>query len=124
MPVTGNFLVNTINASMRYGIFPASLKDSIIIPVPKKIKAKHPLDFRPINTMSTVEKLMEKIVKNQLVEYVESNNLLTSCQSGYREKYSCESALNLILAKWKEQVDQGNFLWWLFFSTLKEHLRP
>lgn len=87
-----------------------NVRESIIVPVPKKQKARNPIDFRPINTMISCEKLLEKTVKDQLVNFVESNDLLSHCQSGYREKFSCESALNLIMNKWRERIDRDEWV--------------
>lgn len=39
--------------------------------------------------------------------YVEENNLLNDAQSGFREKHSCETALNLAIAGWKEDINNG-----------------
>lgn len=116
LPIIGSFLKGIINNSMKTGTFPDTWKESIIIPVPKKPKAKHPVDFRPINTMLSCEKLLEKTVKDQLVKYVETNNLLSQCQSGYREKFSCESALNLVLSKWKERIDRNEWVVTVFLD--------
>ncbi len=56
--------------------------------------------------LSTLEKLLETIVKDQLVEYMEKNNLLTKWQSGYRRRHSCETALNLVVSNWKKLLDK------------------
>lgn len=48
---------------------------------------------------------METIVKDQLIDYIEENKLLSKWQSGYRKNHSCETALNLVLNKWKKLVD-------------------
>jgi len=39
------------------------------------------------------EKVLEILVHNQLVNYLEDNNLLQECQSGFRVRHSCETAL-------------------------------
>jgi len=36
---------------------------------------------------------LEKVVYNQLIQYVNKNNILTEMQSGFRSNYSCETAV-------------------------------
>ena len=42
-------------------------------------------EYRPINTLKTCGKIIEKVVKGQLEEYVENNNLFSKYQSGFHE---------------------------------------
>jgi hypothetical protein len=53
------------------------------------------------------EKILECVVKEQLVQYIEENNILYEGQSGFR-KHSCEMALNLIVAGWKKKLDKND----------------
>lgn len=57
--------------------------------------------------MPNDEKIIERIVKNQLVQYIEDNNLISPYQSAFRSNYSCESTLNLVIDDWKRANDQG-----------------
>jgi hypothetical protein len=50
------------------------------------------------------EKMLELIVKNQLLRYVEANNINFSQQSGFKSSYSYETALNLAFNEWKEDL--------------------
>jgi hypothetical protein len=52
------------------------------------------------------EKILEIVVKNQLSQYIENNNILISQQSGFRKHHSCETSLSLILKQWKEEIDR------------------
>lgn len=45
-------------------------------------------------------------MKNQLVQYLEYNNILIPQQSGFRQKHSCETALNMVIAEWKEELNK------------------
>jgi hypothetical protein len=42
------------------------------------------------------------------VKYIEDNDILYEGQSGFRKQHSCETALNLIAAGWKERLDDNN----------------
>lgn len=102
--VIGHPLVDIVNQSLELGHVPRVWKESLVIPIQKiagTIKAE---EFRPINMLHTLEKILEIVIKNQLVAYLNANQLLIPEQSGYRESHSCETALNLVLAKWKENI--------------------
>ena len=58
-------------------------------------------EYRPINTLRTCEKIIERIVKDQLEGYFEKHSLLSKYQSGFRKGYSCETAINLVVNGWK-----------------------
>ena len=53
--------------------------------------------YHPINTLRTCEKIIEKIVKDQLKEYFEKHSLLSKYESGFRKRYSCETAINYVI---------------------------
>lgn len=81
------------NTSLESGMFPNEWKEAIVVPIPKVRGTKKIEEFRPINKLSIYEKVLEIIVKKQLIEYLEKNELFTECQSGFRMKHSCETAL-------------------------------
>ena len=63
-----------------------------------------------------LEKLIETVVKNQLMKYINENDLLSLYQSAYRMNHSCETALNLVLAKWKEIGENGDTILAVFLD--------
>lgn len=74
---------------------------SSVTPIEKIAKTSKCEEFRPINTLKTCEKLIEKIVKQQLETYFEKNKLFSKAQSGFRKNYSCETAVNYVINRWK-----------------------
>ena len=73
---------------------PAVWKEAIIIPVPKKGKdKKNPRSYRPISLLSWVGKLLERMVNRRLINHVESNNVLSPTQTGYRKFRNTEEQL-------------------------------
>lgn len=107
-PIIGDIVIDIINESLKKGIFPNVWKISTVVPIPKVDKSVKCTDFRPINMLLTVEKLLETVVKEQLVNYIESNMILIETQSGYRKRFSCETAINLVITKWKKFNDDNN----------------
>jgi len=76
---------------LQKGIFPGKWKEAISIP---KLRGTIRVDeFRLINKLPVYEKILEMLVHKQLVEYLESNKLITDCQSGFRSDHSCKTVL-------------------------------
>ena len=63
--------------SISTGIFPTEWKLARVIPTFKKGKKNDPKNYRPISIIPTVAKIFEKIIYDQLCEYLNDNKLLT-----------------------------------------------
>jgi len=86
-------LAHIFNLSINFGTFPSKLKTSRTVPI---FKAGSPLlcdNYRPISLLSTLSKLLEKIVCKQLVSHLDSNNLLYAHQYGFQHGKSTEQNL-------------------------------
>lgn len=99
--IIGKSMREIINKSLETGVFPDSWKYSMVTPIEKIAKTNKCEEFRPINTLKTCEKIMEKIVKEQLETYMEQHNLFSKYQSGFRKKFSCETTVNYVINRWK-----------------------
>jgi hypothetical protein len=82
-----------INASLQQAIVPEKLKIAKIYPIYKKGDKLDPNNFRPISNLPVVSKLLERTVYNQLVAHLENNNLLSTCQHGFRKGHSTNTAI-------------------------------
>lgn len=67
--------------------------------------------------MTSEEKIIEIIAKEQLMEYIEENNIITEYQSAYRKNFSCETALNLMISECKEELEKSYLI--IVFLDLK-----
>lgn len=93
-------IVDLINDSLDLGTFPRCLKKTVVVPKPKVKGTTDPNQLRPINMCHTIDKIIETLVKEQLDDHLRGNQLISEYQSAYREKHSCETALNLVLNSW------------------------
>ena len=106
----GHILLHIINTSLVSGQFPNQLKLSTVIPIPKVANTNLASDHRPINTLPPIEKVIEVAAYNQLVNYFNDNNILVQYQSGFRANHSCESSLQLTVANWAKDIDNGKYI--------------
>lgn len=51
-------------------------------------------NYRPIFLLPIFSKLLESLIKDQICEYLEVNNLFTQSQYGFRNKKSTTLAIN------------------------------
>jgi hypothetical protein len=99
--VIGDVFTKMVNVILTTGTFPDIYYVSTVVPTGGTIKCE---EFRPINMLLLEEKIIEHIVKEQLLAFVKNNGILCSEQAGFRSSISCETALNLVVDNWKENL--------------------
>lgn len=105
--VIGHEILNFINTSLEYGIFPKNLEPSLITPIPKITNARKISDFKPINTLPCVEKILGRAVYSQESEYFNRNKLFWGNQSSFRKHHFCETAILYNGIKMEKSNRQG-----------------
>lgn len=91
--VSAKFLANLMNKSMSSGEIPAVFKEATVTPIFKGGDSLEPKNYRPISLTSHICKVMERIVKTQVVEYLDANCIISNFQHGFRSQRSTVSAL-------------------------------
>ena len=79
-----------------------------------------PSNYRPISVIPAVSKILEKIIFDQFYDYLNDNNLLTYCQSGFRSLQSTLSALLDATNDWSVNIDNGLLTDGVVFIDLKK----
>ena len=86
-------LKKLFSLSIKNGHVPQSWKDAAIVPIHKGGDRSMPKNYRPISLTSIMMKIFERIIRKQLVNFLNVNNLLNPTQHGFRQGRSCLSAL-------------------------------
>ena len=81
------------NATLHQGKIPLEWKSANIAPIFKKGDKHRPENYRPISLTSIICKSVEHIIHSQIMHHLDTLNLLTDCQFGFRRRRSCESQL-------------------------------
>ena len=89
------------------GKVPKSFKRSCITPIFKSGNKGHAVNYRPVGLTSQLSKIFEKIVRGQMLDFFEKNNVLNNTQHGFRKGRSCLSQLIEHFEKIIDYLDQG-----------------
>ena len=96
------------NMSLRNGECPDDWRRANVTPIHKKGDKTEPGNYRPVSLTSQVCKVLESIVREHIVEHLETNNILSNKQHGFREGRSCLTNLLELVESWTEILDEGN----------------
>ena len=105
LPVTSFFILVIVNTSIVTGNYPDPWKHPYVIPVFKSGDTGNINNYRPISLLPIISKILEKIIANQLFDYLESFHLLANEQHGFRPNLSTETALLTVTDKIYENIE-------------------
>ena len=74
----------------------------------KNEKGGNASSYWPINNLSVLSKLLERLVARQLMEHLSLADLLPPLQSGFRRGHSTETAVLRVLSDIVQAVDRGD----------------
>ena len=102
-------LVHLVNLVIRTGQWPQEWKHALITPGLKANKPPlEPSSYRPIAQLCAVSKLVERVLYNQLIDYVETQAVLPQQQHGYRKGRGTHTALAQMFANIARAMDKGS----------------
>ena len=112
-------LAMIFNASLAKGIVPDVWKLAKITPIFKTGARNEKNNYRPISVLSVFAKLFEKIVHDQLSDFLLSNRKLTMSQFAYRKLHSTITSLISVSDYWYENIDKNDVNFALFLDLKK-----
>jgi Reverse transcriptase (RNA-dependent DNA polymerase)/Endonuclease-reverse transcriptase len=96
------------NSSFVSGNIPADWRTASIVPIYKKKGPRaDPSNYRPVSLTSVPCKVMESLIKEKLMDFVDRNGILTRHQHGFVQQRSCLTNLLETLEAWTEELDSG-----------------
>ena len=96
-----------INQSLDTGVFPNKLKLAKVVPIFKKDDDTKFSNYRPISILPTISKVFERVIFEQLYNYLNSLNLFYHGQYGFRENHSTELAALELINRIIQYLDKG-----------------
>jgi predicted DNA-binding protein len=104
------YIIELLNRSLSTGSVPSEFKAAYITPLLKKenLDPDDVRSYRPISNLSVMSKLLERLVAQQLLNYLNISKLLPELQSAYRARHSTETAVLKVLMDILRAVDAGD----------------
>ena len=105
-------LTHIINLSIKSSTFPHIWKYAKVIPLLKSFSSDPllPKSYRPIALLPILSKVLEKIVFNQLIKYLEDNNLIHPNLHGSRAAHNTSTALIQLYDRWVDEIEDGKMV--------------
>ncbi len=100
-------LVHLFRRSLEETVIPDEWKRANVTAIFKKGAKWDPANYRPVSLTSQIGKIMERIIKEEIVQFLERNNLIKNSQHGFRNKRSCLTNLLAFMEKVAEYLDRG-----------------
>lgn len=94
-----------INRCILEKLFPKKLKKANITPLYKKKDKLNKDNFRSVNLLPVISKIMERLMHNQIYEHMA--DLFHNYLSGFRRGHSCQDVLIRMTEDWRESLDNG-----------------
>lgn len=101
-------LLELINLSFQAGIFPNYCKTARVVPIFKGGDKTSPNNYRPISILNEISKVLEKLFKRRIVNFLNSINFFSSSQYGFTARRSTECAAFNAIKDIQTILDNGN----------------
>lgn len=108
-----------INLAFKHGSFPTSLKIAKVLPIFKKGDKQSISNYRPICILSSLSKVIEKLLITRLNKYLNKFNILKPCQFGFRAGSSTNLAILSLSDFIKHSIDAGFVVGSVFLDFTK-----
>ncbi|CAH2217101.1 jg3101, partial [Pararge aegeria aegeria] len=112
-------LSHLFNSCFSRGIFPSVFKRAVIHPIFKTGDRGNINNYRPIAILSAISKVLEKIINNRLIQYLNKFNLLSKHQFGFRSGRSTEDAILELTGEITKSLDGKEKVIGLFLDISK-----
>ena len=94
--------------SLSESIVPSHWLQAYITAIHKKGAKNLPENYRPVSMTSIICKLMESIVRDNIVNHMINNDLFSQTQHGFEPLRNCMTNLLICIENWTEYLENGH----------------
>ena len=102
-------ITHIVNMAIYHGEYPSAWKLGIITPLPKGGNPHEEKNWRPITINTSMSKILETCVNNQISEHMETSGLYSKTQHAYRKVRSVTTALIELDTIVKRELNRGKY---------------
>ena len=93
---------------MESAFLPADWRHAFITPIFKKFDRCNPSNYRPISLTCSLCKVMESVIKDQMLSYLLTNSIITKSQHAFISKHSTTTNLLETIKDWSIELNCSN----------------
>ena len=112
-------LTKVFNLSLSCGYFPTELKLAKVLPLFKADSKVLFSNYRPVSVLPVLSKVLEKLMFNRLLSFLNNNDILYKLQFGFRSGHSTAMALMALVDHISSSIDSGEFTIGVFLDFSK-----
>jgi len=98
------------------GIFPDQCKIAKVVPIFKKGEANKVCNYRPVSVLPAISKILERLMYNRLIKFIDHFNIIKSNQFGFRKNYSTSLAINSFVDHFHKTIEKDQYMISLFID--------
>ena len=119
LPIITNPFLKLVNLSLATGFVPKQVTIAKVLPIHKDGSKEDMNNYRPIALISSLGKLLEMCINEQLSDYLLHHEILSPCQFGFRKKHSVEHPLLLFCNNVLEAINKNHYILNVFVDLRK-----
>ncbi len=106
--IFAHILLIVFKKSLEEGLLPSQWKSANVKALFKKGKRTLCSNYRPVSLTSILCKLLESLIRDKVLFYLESNHIITSVQHGFRPGHSCLTQLLELMEDFSNYFDSSD----------------
>ena len=107
------------NRCILEGHFPTALKKAKVIPLHKGDSVLSVSNYRPISLLPIFSKIFERLIYDQLIQFLDRHKILDELQFGFQKNKSTENAISAIVKNITEASTQKQSSYCIFLDFAK-----
>ncbi len=112
-------LCHTLNLSITQGMFPNELKVAKVSPLFKNGSKFKVDNYRSVSILSIFSKILERLMFNRLINFINKHRILYPCQFGFRKHHATFMAVTYLIDKIVTSMDKGEYTLGVFLDFSK-----
>ena len=114
-----NSLFKLFNKILETNVTPKEWNTGVIIPIHKKGDHKDLNNYRGITLTPCISKIFNRIIANEISEFLEKGNILTEVQGGFRKDHRCEDHIFTLKSIAASRLTEGKPTYMAFLDFSK-----